>query len=402
MEGQELMKCRVHLISLNALSWPSTAEVESTNAVDVGVIQRSYVNAYERGLLKSGHVPHRLRSEEETWHPLYLPNRSDSLRAAMLDDSKITSIKSDLEAVLSPVKKPENQHKDTKKKGVKSIDVLQTIQLVMKEPPKKHPTNLTSSPGNTITDVISKFRLRAEALHYEKMLHQHAQRLAKFIEISLVQIQEYMQGNDRSASAAISDCFERPFQKLIDRLSGSSPAFFAELAFTLNSSGFGEEPQAAETWRDIPTTLDLLKRALNGCIRDEIIHRALGYPFTPPGRKRQRRSAAEITNGFVENLGHRNMDISPSTQVPGQASRFSDSDSSPEFNQGLNRPKFGFQFLHMTCSSDPDTSHTMSQLPDFSLQTPHTTQLADNDPVARHPISPWSQLFLEYPEHPNY
>ena len=56
-------------------------------------------------------------------------------------------------------------------------------------------------------------------------------------------------------------------RKLKDRFSSSNPAFYGELACVLKSDEYQKlDPQEAQSWREVPTFLDVIKKVINGCV----------------------------------------------------------------------------------------------------------------------------------------
>ena len=214
-----LMKYRVRNVPFSSLDWPPAAGTNSRNdgngmssgpgplelsipggTIDISKVQESYSNAYACGLLQSRWIPTGFLSENGNFHPLCLPNRQDSLRAAMLDNSKIASIISDINDIMSPVSK--SWTIETEKKKVTADELPKIIRLVMEEEPER--TDTSPSPEDTLVDLIARFRARAVTLRSQKTYCQQAQRLSKFIEISLIQVREYIRGDGKVASKAVS------------------------------------------------------------------------------------------------------------------------------------------------------------------------------------------------------
>lgn len=142
------------------------------------------------------------------WHPMSLSKREEYLRAATLTEDKIASINADLRVVISLVPKTQTRNAAVKKKKEKSkqklaaTDVLEIISLVKGAAPAEiHRPRLS---GGTLTSLIAGFHEHAKVMNLRQGLHGHAGRLTNLIEYSLRQIQEYQDGGNKTASAAVS------------------------------------------------------------------------------------------------------------------------------------------------------------------------------------------------------
>ena len=214
------MQGRVEIVPFDELLWPPVAlHVQgSTNGmnpagarskrsepsvmIDVPTVQRSYARAYQCGLLQSHLIPTVEESPALPGHPLYLADRQDSLKAAMLDASKIEDIKLDLHSVLSKVPQSSDWNNVVEKERIAPDDIEGIIRLVKGDVPSK----VTWFPQSerTIDTLVERFRQFTGTLQSSKGRYCHAHRLAKLIECLLMLIQEHINGGNKNASVIVS------------------------------------------------------------------------------------------------------------------------------------------------------------------------------------------------------
>ena len=134
-------------------------------------------------------------------HPFCLANRQDCMRAAMLDMSKIEGVYCDLRSILGKVPKTLDWCNAMEKEHL-AADALHNItQLVTRDTPYQVPAPFQTE--GTIDSLIEWFRNHTKTLGTAWSQYRHAERLARLIECSLMQVQEHIQGGDRTASAAV-------------------------------------------------------------------------------------------------------------------------------------------------------------------------------------------------------
>jgi hypothetical protein len=214
------MQGRVEIVPFDELSWPPVAlhvqgstngmnlagarpkRSEPSAMIDVPTVQRSYAEAYQCGLLQSQLIPTMEESPALPGHPLCLANRQDSLKAAMLDASKIDDIKLDLRSVLSKVPQSSDWNKVVKKERIAPDDIEAIIRLVKGDVPSK--VNWFPQSERNIDTLVERFRELTGTLQSTKGRYCHAHRLAKLIECLLMQIQEHIYGGDKNASVIVS------------------------------------------------------------------------------------------------------------------------------------------------------------------------------------------------------
>ena len=221
-KANTLIMCRVVVVAFNDLNWPSTLLNTGTNgsaisaatqlkqvnpsiAITIQMVVQTYQEAYQTGRLASGRLPMIATGGQA--HPLCLPDRQDSLQAAMLNQDKIDSIVFDIESIFSNLPPSKEWHNTTKKKRLTSRDIATIIQLAVggdsatETPPT---VDLASWSEITLARLIRECQARKDQLRSGKIHRQYAQRLVRAIECSLVIIQEYILGADRAASRAVS------------------------------------------------------------------------------------------------------------------------------------------------------------------------------------------------------
>ena len=217
VERQSLIALRLQVVAFDELKWPqmtgpNTQEMEDgiTSGltqteiarpgvrISVKTVQDSYTWAYSQGLLKSGQIPTAIQSP--IWHPMRLPQREDYLQAQVLTLEKIFSINTELDVVMSKVPKSGAWSAAIEKKQLAVADIQEVIRLVKGEAPAEVRSCLS---GGTLTTLIAGFHDHAAAMRSRQGQHGHAGRLAKLIEYSLMQIQEYQDGGNKAASTAV-------------------------------------------------------------------------------------------------------------------------------------------------------------------------------------------------------
>lgn len=83
-----------------------------------------------------------------------------------------------------------------------ATDTSEIIGLVKGAAPAEiHRPDLS---GGTLTNFIAGYHKHAEVMKSNQILHCHARRLADLIEYSIMQVQEYQDGGNKTASAAVS------------------------------------------------------------------------------------------------------------------------------------------------------------------------------------------------------
>ncbi len=131
-----------------------------------------------------------------------LPKREEYLRAVILTEGKIASIHGNLRVVASSISKSRIRNIGVKKKQLAATDISEIIRLVKGAAPAEiHRPGLS---GGTLTSLIAGYHKHAEVMKSNQILHCHARRLASLIEYSLMQIQEYQDGGNKTALAAVS------------------------------------------------------------------------------------------------------------------------------------------------------------------------------------------------------
>ncbi len=131
-----------------------------------------------------------------------LPKREEYLRAAILTKDNITSINTNLRVVTSSIPRSQIRNTGVKKKQLAATDISEIIRLVKGAASAE--IHRPSLSGGTLTSLITKYHKHTEVMKSNQILHYHARRLANLMEYSLMQIKEYQDGGNKSASAAVS------------------------------------------------------------------------------------------------------------------------------------------------------------------------------------------------------
>lgn len=179
-----------------SVSTPLSATSGHESHSDIQRVRASYVKAHQSGALKSNRVPTSFRSAGDAWDPYSLQDRNDVIKA-LLDRPALEKVQQQVKDIFSKVPKSVDWESATKSKQLHPEDLHEIIRISTGEIGGNKGQSPLSDPS--MESMITKFRQHAGSLRIQRGIYRYAERIANFIEYSLMRIQEFM---DRSKKAS--------------------------------------------------------------------------------------------------------------------------------------------------------------------------------------------------------
>ena len=179
---------------------PIEAPAEISPGSLVEQVRESYRQAHAKGMLKSSWIP--LATASRVWNTANLPLREDYLKANVLNETGIQDVNNKVEQTLARIPNRKSWTRYLIQKRLDAQSISDVIGLVKGTGPVENPR--PCAPDTALTELITKFRCRAQELQRNGVLLHHASILAEMIESSLMAVQEYQKGGDRTASKEVS------------------------------------------------------------------------------------------------------------------------------------------------------------------------------------------------------
>jgi len=158
------------------------------------------------GALKSNRTPTLFRSVDDGWDPYSLTNRTDIIKA-LLDTPTVEDIQLQVEEIFRDVPQSGDWEAATKRKQLAPKDLGQIIRIAIGDTWEREPQPSPSHPS--MESMISRYHEHAGSLRRKKGIYGHAERIATFIEHSLMRIQEFMDGSSREASMRVGTIYQK-------------------------------------------------------------------------------------------------------------------------------------------------------------------------------------------------
>ena len=188
-----------------SVSSPLSVTSRRESRSDIQRVQASYVKAHQSGALKSNRVPTSFRSAGDAWDPYSLQSRNDVIKA-LLDRPTLEKVQQQVKDIFSTVPKSVDWESATKSKQLTPEDLHKIIRISTGDTRDSKGQSPLSDPS--MESMITNFRQHAGSLRIQRGVYRHAERIANFIEYSLMRIQEFMDGRGKKASSRVGIPFQ--------------------------------------------------------------------------------------------------------------------------------------------------------------------------------------------------